>query len=115
MLKLSLWLDSLKVDGALGETRTPDLDLGVDPLYPTELPAHSVRSGVQDPTERCSLWCYQRAPEQSRRFIDMAREIEADETPGALDQVFNKVYPRQSAQIPSGLPKGQNSKKFEGQ
>lgn len=30
-------------------------------------------------------------PEQSRRFIDMAREIEADETPGAMDRAFEKV------------------------
>jgi hypothetical protein len=30
-------------------------------------------------------------PEQSRRFIDMAREIEADESPGATDRAFDKV------------------------
>lgn len=30
-------------------------------------------------------------PEQSRRFIDMAREVEADETPGALDRAFDKI------------------------
>jgi hypothetical protein len=30
-------------------------------------------------------------PEQSRRFIDMAREVETDETPGALDRAFEKV------------------------
>jgi hypothetical protein len=32
-------------------------------------------------------------PEQSRRFIDMAREVEADETPGATDRAFDKVIP----------------------
>jgi len=32
--------------------------------------------------------------EQSRRFIDMAREVEADETPGALDRVLEKVIKR---------------------
>jgi hypothetical protein len=30
-------------------------------------------------------------PEQSRRFIDMAREVETDETPGATDRAFEKV------------------------
>jgi hypothetical protein len=30
-------------------------------------------------------------PAQSRRFIDMAREVEADETPGATDRAFDKV------------------------
>lgn len=26
-----------------------------------------------------------------QRFLDMAREVEADETPGALDRAFEKV------------------------
>jgi hypothetical protein len=30
-------------------------------------------------------------PEQFKRFIDMAREVEADESPEALDRAFNKV------------------------
>ena len=30
-------------------------------------------------------------PAESRRFIDMAREVEADETPGATDRAFEKV------------------------
>jgi hypothetical protein len=30
-------------------------------------------------------------PEESRRFIDMAREVETDETPGATDRAFEKV------------------------
>ena len=29
--------------------------------------------------------------EQSRRFIDMAREVEADESSGAMDRAFEKV------------------------
>ena len=29
--------------------------------------------------------------EQSRRFIDMARELEADESPGATDRAFERV------------------------
>ena len=32
-------------------------------------------------------------PEQSRRFIDMAREVEVDEAPGATDRAFDKVIP----------------------
>jgi hypothetical protein len=36
-------------------------------------------------------------PEQYRRFVDMAREVEADETPEALDRAFNKVVPHQSS------------------
>ena len=30
-------------------------------------------------------------PAQSHRFIDMAREVEVDETPGAFDRAFEKV------------------------
>ena len=30
-------------------------------------------------------------PEQSRRFLDIAREVGADETPGALDRALDKV------------------------
>ena len=30
-------------------------------------------------------------PEQLKRFIDMAREVEADESEGALDRAFEKV------------------------
>ena len=37
-------------------------------------------------------------PEQLKRFIDMAREVEADETPGAMDRAFNKVVRPQKAQ-----------------
>jgi hypothetical protein len=36
-------------------------------------------------------------PEQSKRFIDMAREVGADERPEAIDEAFKKVIqpPRQ--------------------
>jgi hypothetical protein len=30
-------------------------------------------------------------PAQSQRFIDMAKEVEADETPGATERAFEKV------------------------
>lgn len=30
-------------------------------------------------------------PEEARRFIDMAREVEADESPDALDRAFDRV------------------------
>ncbi len=30
-------------------------------------------------------------PEQSKRFIDMAREVEADESPEAFERAFEKV------------------------
>jgi hypothetical protein len=33
-------------------------------------------------------------PEQFKRFIDMAREVETDESPDALDRAFNKVVHR---------------------
>jgi hypothetical protein len=32
-------------------------------------------------------------PAESQRFIDMAREVEADESPGATDRAFQKVIP----------------------
>jgi hypothetical protein len=34
-------------------------------------------------------------PEQFKRFINMAREVEADESPGAVDRAFDKVIGRQ--------------------
>jgi hypothetical protein len=30
-------------------------------------------------------------PEQFKRFIEMAREVEVDKSPEALDRAFNKV------------------------
>lgn len=45
-------------------------------------------------------------PEQSRRFIDMAREVEADETPGAMDRAFDKVIrPKDERAIPQSPKK----------
>jgi hypothetical protein len=32
-------------------------------------------------------------PEQYRRFLDMAKEVGADESPGALDKVFDRLKP----------------------
>jgi hypothetical protein len=32
-------------------------------------------------------------PEQFKRFIETAREVEADESPDAIDRAFNKVVP----------------------
>jgi hypothetical protein len=45
-------------------------------------------------------------PEQSRRFIDMAREVEVDEAPGAFDRAFDLVSPPQK-----GAPTSQSPKK----
>jgi hypothetical protein len=36
-------------------------------------------------------------PAEYQRFIDMAREIEADESPEAIDRAFDKVIPRPPA------------------
>lgn len=40
-------------------------------------------------------------PEQSRRFIDMAREVETDESPGAMDRAFDKVVKPRKVMAPS--------------
>lgn len=32
-------------------------------------------------------------PEQFKRFVDMAREVKADESPDALDRAFARVVP----------------------
>lgn len=40
-------------------------------------------------------------PEQSRRFIDMAREVETEDAPGALDRAFEKVIPVAPSTSPS--------------
>lgn len=47
------------------------------------------------PTRKLSSPSESDDPEQSRRFIDMAREVEADETPGATDRALKKVVPVQ--------------------
>ncbi len=36
------------------------------------------------------------APTEYQRFLDMAREVEADESPGAMDRAFEKVIPMPS-------------------
>jgi hypothetical protein len=33
-------------------------------------------------------------PEQFKRFLEIAREVEADESPDAIDRAFNKVVRR---------------------
>lgn len=38
-------------------------------------------------------------PEQSRRFIDMAREVEVDETPGSMERAFEKVIGQTSSHL----------------
>jgi hypothetical protein len=43
------------------------------------------------PTNKPELPTNADDPEQSRRFIDMAQEVEADETPDAMDRAFGKV------------------------
>lgn len=50
-------------------------------------------------------------PEQHKRFIDMAREVEVDETEGALDRAFNRVLPNLSAPTPSAPQNQSRSKK----
>jgi hypothetical protein len=48
-------------------------------------------------------------PEQSRRFIDMAREVEADETPGATDRAFDRVL-KPSSPASSPTPQSHSAK-----
>lgn len=46
-------------------------------------------------------------PEQSRRFIEAARAVEADETPGALDRAFDKIVkPKSDANKDQSPKKG---------
>jgi hypothetical protein len=40
-------------------------------------------------------------PEQLKRFKEMARQVEVDESEGAMDRAFNKVILRPTAQSPS--------------
>ena len=44
--------------------------------------------------------------EQSRRFINMAREVGADETPGATDRAFEKVIQSPHLQTSEKKPSG---------
>ena len=45
-------------------------------------------------------------PEQLKRFKKMAREVEVDESEGAMDRAFNKVI----KSPPPGKPKGKQPK-----
>jgi hypothetical protein len=41
-------------------------------------------------------------PAEYQRFLDMAREVEADDTPGALDRAFEKIVkPKQRTPAPN--------------
>ena len=46
-------------------------------------------------------------PAQYQRFLDMAKEVETDESPDAMDRVFDKLKPaiRQAKPVPAGKPK----------
>lgn len=37
-------------------------------------------------------------PEQFKRFIEMARKVEVDESPDAIDRAFNKVVRRKKGE-----------------
>jgi len=53
-------------------------------------------------------------PEQSKRFIDMAREIGVDESPEAFDRAFKKVIrsePSDSRPNPSSKPSSAAARK----
>ncbi len=39
-------------------------------------------------------------PEQSKRFMDMAREVEVDERPDAFEKAFKRVVPTAINQSP---------------
>lgn len=48
-------------------------------------------------------------PERSRRFIDMAHELEADERPAAMDRALERVIGKpkpKSHPAPASRPKG---------
>jgi hypothetical protein len=44
-------------------------------------------------------------PAESQRFIDMAREVEVDESPGAFDRAFGKVVKAPLPKDDPGAPK----------
>jgi hypothetical protein len=41
-------------------------------------------------------------PEQLKRFKEMAREVEVDETPGAMDRAFDKVIKSREPKLKRG-------------
>lgn len=44
-------------------------------------------------------------PEQYQRFLDMAREVEADESQDAMDRVFDRLKPAIVSPPPKPEPK----------
>ncbi len=52
-------------------------------------------------------------PAQSQRFIDMAREVGVDETPGAFELAFKKVI-RPNAKVASTSEPSHESRQTEG-
>jgi cell fate (sporulation/competence/biofilm development) regulator YlbF (YheA/YmcA/DUF963 family) len=54
-------------------------------------------------------------PAEYQRFLDMAREVEADETPGALDRAFDKVVRPHVTERNSGSPQATPRRRKNGQ
>jgi hypothetical protein len=54
-------------------------------------------------------------PEQSKRFIDMAREVGAGATREAFERAFNTVVRPKSSPSPSGRRNRRGAEKSEGQ
>jgi hypothetical protein len=50
-------------------------------------------------------------PEQHKRFLDMARQVQVDESEGGFNRAFNKVIPRQAVPSPSAPGNQSRSKK----
>ena len=51
-------------------------------------------------------------PAEYQRFLDMAREVEADETPGALDRALDKIeVTRPKEVMPSAHHSHRNGKR----
>jgi hypothetical protein len=45
-------------------------------------------------------------PEEYQRFVELARDLEADESPGAMDRAFERVVkPKKSGITPKDLVK----------
>jgi hypothetical protein len=49
-------------------------------------------------------------PEQFKRFVDMAREVEADESPDAVDRAFKRVV-RPKADEVKAVPRPKSPQK----
>jgi len=49
-------------------------------------------------------------PAEAQRFIDMAREVEVDESPDALDRAFDRIMGSPNRAKNSGLASGAPSK-----